>query len=315
LKTPIEVWRPLIAADALARSKLRALLAPHKGEARGPQARSAYDAFLQQISLAAGVSYRPETIGGVSGWWCVPASAKTGAAVLYLHGGWFVLGSASAYRNFVGQIAARTQVAAFIPDYRLAPEHPLPAALDDSRAVYDGLAEAGWHSMAVAGDSAGGALTIELLASLAQRPGAVRPAAGVLLSPVTDLTLSGETWESRAQADVLFTKEQVRELVALYLGGADATRASASPLYLDLDGLPPIRLHVGDDEVLLDDGRMLAQRAEAAGVDVRLDVWEGMLHGFPTALDMFEASRTALDEVATFLIQRLSIEESPVRGA
>jgi epsilon-lactone hydrolase len=315
LTTPIEVWRPIVAADALARSKLRALLAPHKGEARGPQARGAYDAFLQQISLAADVSYQPETIHGVLGWWCIPPGAKKGAAVLYLHGGWFVLGSASAYRNFVGHIAARTKVAAFIPDYRLAPEHPLPAALDDSRAVYDGLAEAGWRSMAVVGDSAGGALAIELLASLAQRPGAVRPAAAFLLSPVTDLTLSGGTWESRDQADVLFTKEQVRELVALYLGGADATSALASPIYLALHGLPPIRLHVGDDEVLLDDARRFARRAEAAGVDVRLDVWEGMLHGFPTALDMFEASRTALDEVATFLIERLSIEKSPVRGA
>jgi monoterpene epsilon-lactone hydrolase len=315
LTTPIEVRRPLVANDAQARTKLREMLAPHKGEARGPQARGAYDAFLQQVSPAADVAYRPETIGGISGWWCIPTQAKTGAAVLYLHGGWFMLGSAGAYRNFVGHIAARTHVATFIPDYRLAPEHPLPAAIDDARAVYDGLAEAGWRSMALAGDSAGGALVIELLASLAHRYGTVRPVAGVLLSPVTDLTLSGGTWESRDQADVLFTKEQVREIVALYLGGADPTSALASPIYLDLQGLPPLRLHTGDDEVLLDDSRRFALRAETAGVDVRLDIWEGMLHGFPTGLGVFEASRRALDEIATFLNERLSINESPVRGA
>jgi epsilon-lactone hydrolase len=305
------VRRPLVAHDAPARTKLRELLAPHKGEARGPQARGAYDAFLQQVSPATDVSYRPETIGGVSGWWCVPTRPKTGATVLYLHGGWFMLGSAIAYRSFVGHIAARTQVATFIPDYRLAPEHPLPAAIDDSRAVYDGLAEAGWRSIAVAGDSAGGALVIELLASLAHRQGTVRPAAGVLVSPVTDLTLSGGTWESRDQADLLFTKEQIQGIVSLYLGGADATSPLASPIYLDLQGLPPLRLHTGDDEVLLDDSRRFALRAEAAGVDVRLDIWEGMLHGFPTALDVFEASRMALDEITTFLTERLSINNDP----
>jgi len=299
----IEVWRPLAPADAPARTKLRALLAPHKGEMRGPEARGFYDAFMQQIRAATDVSYRSEVINGVSGWWCIPSAAKAERAILHLHGGWFVLGSANAYRNFVSQIAARTQTATFIPDYRLAPEHPLPAALEDARAVYDGLAEGGARHIAVTGDSAGGALAIELLASLAQTPGAVRPTAGVLLSPVTDLTLSGETWVSRDQADLLFTKEQIRAIISLYLAGADAASAQASPINLDLHDLPPLRLHTGDDEMLLDDSRRFVQRANAAGVDVRLDVWEGMQHGFPTAFDTFEASRMALDEIAAFLIR------------
>jgi epsilon-lactone hydrolase len=309
-----EVWRPLVPTDALARTKLRALLAPHKGEMRGPQARSAYDAVVQQVSPAGDVSYRPEAINGVPGWWCIPSGAEAGGAILYLHGGWFVLGSANAYRNFAGHIAARTHTATFIPDYRLAPEHPLPAAVDDARAVYDGLAEAGWRRIGVVGDSAGGALAIELLASLARRPGTVPPAAGVLLSPVTDLTLSGGTWVSRDQADLFFTKEQIRDVVSLYLDGADAASAPASPISLDVHGLPPLRLHVGDDEMLLDDSRRFAQQAAAAGVDVRLDVWEGMLHVFPTALDVFEASRTALDEVAAFLNDHLSLQESSTTG-
>ena len=226
-----------------------------------------------------------------------------------------MLGSARAYRNFVGHIAARTNTATFIPDYRLAPEHPLPAAVDDARAVYDGLAGAGSSRIGIVGDSAGGALAIELLASLAERQGALRPAAGVLFSPVTDLTLSGETWVSRDLADLFFTREQVQGVISLYLHGADAASAAASPINLDLHGLPPLRLHAGDDEMLLDDSRRFAQRAEAAGVDVRLDVWEGMLHVFPTALDTFKASRIALDEVATFLIEHLSTEEPSIRGS
>jgi monoterpene epsilon-lactone hydrolase len=294
-----EFWRSLDPADALARTKLRALLAGHKGEMRGPEARGAYDALMQQDSRAANVSYRPEAIHGVSGWWCLPANAEAGRAILFLHGGWFVLGSADAYRNFVGQIAARARTATFIPDYRLAPEHTLPAAIDDARSVYEGLVEAGQQRIAVAGDSAGGALAIELLESLERRPAAVRPTAGVLLSPVTDLTLSGGTWASRDAADLFFRKEQVEEVIALYLGGADPANPLASPIFLNLQGLPPLRLHTGDDEMLLDDSRRFAQRAQAAGVDV----WEGMLHVFPSGFDMFEASRKALDEVATFLVE------------
>jgi monoterpene epsilon-lactone hydrolase len=298
-----EVWHSLASADATARTKLRAQLAPSKGAIRGPEARPAYDAFMQRVRPAADVTYREEAIHGVSGCWCIPAGAVAGRAILYLHGGWFMLGSANAYRNFVGHIAARAHAVTFIPDYRLAPEHPLPAAIDDARAVYEGLADEGYSRIAVAGDSAGGALAIELLASLARRNGAVRPVAGVLLSPVTDLTLSGETWITRDQADLLFTKEQIRAIIAPYLGGTDPANALASPIFLDLHGLPPLRLHAGDDEMLLDDSRRFAQRAQGAGVDVRLDVWEGMLHVFPASFDMFEASQIALDDVAAFLIE------------
>jgi epsilon-lactone hydrolase len=171
---------------------------------------------------------------------------------------------AGAYRNFVGHIAARTRAAAFIPNYRLAPEHPLPAAIDDTRFVYDGLVEAGWRRIGVAGDSAGGTLAIELLASLVQRHAAVVPAAGVLLSPVTNLTLSGETWVSRDQADLIFTKDQAQEVTALYLAGADAASALASP---------PADDDAGDDDAieLLGASRFLAQalaKAERLGRNV-----------------------------------------------
>ncbi len=241
----------------------------------------------------------PDTITGVSGIWCRPADS-TDRTLLWLHGGWFIGGSAEAYRNFVGHFAARSGAAAFIPDYRLAPEHPYPAAVEDVRAAYKGLFDRGLGDVVVAGDSAGGTLALELLHWIFRNEFRAGPRGVVLLSPITDLSLSGETWESRDAADVLFTIEQARELIALYLGGADPS-LPFSPLTQDIAGFPPMRIHVGDDEVLLDDSVRLARRAEEAGIDVRLDVWEGMLHGFPAALETFEAANSALDDIAAFI--------------
>jgi acetyl esterase/lipase/ketosteroid isomerase-like protein len=298
--TPTITMRPLTGADAKARASLRGVLAPHKGE-RGDVAarRAAFDAIMRQTPAAQNIVYTADTIGGVPGLWCRP-SGPTGRTVLYLHGGWFVAGSPDAYRNFAGQIAARANVAVFIADYRLAPEHPFPAAVEDVRAAFDGLVERGFHDVVVVGDSAGGELALELLTGVVRDRLDVRPTSAVLLSPVTDLSLSGVTWESRDAADVLFTKQQVRELVDLYVGSADPTLPFSS-LAHDLSGFPPLRIHVGDDEVLLDDSLHLAQRAGDAGVDVRLDVWEGMLHVFPSGFAMFEAANVALEEVAAFI--------------
>lgn len=152
----------------------------------------------------------------------------------------------------------------------------------------------------VGGDSAGGALALELLHWVYAYELKARPSAAVLLSPITDLSLSGASWESRDAADVLFTKEQAREFIALYLGNADPSLPFA-PLTQDLAGFPPLRIHAGDDEVLLDDSVRLARHAEEFDVDVRLDVWEGMLHGFPAQLGTFEAADRAIDAIAAFI--------------
>lgn len=292
--------RPLTEADAKARESLRPFLAPHKGQ-RGSVAdgRAAFDAIMQRAPAAPNVEYAADTIGGILGIWCRPPN-PTNRTVLHLHGGWFVSGTPDAYRNFVGQIAARTNAAAFIPEYRLAPEHPFPAAIEDVQATYKGLIERGLRDLVIVGDSAGGSLTLELLARVVRDPNEVRPKGAVLLSPVTDLSLSAVTWESRDAADLLFTKQQVRELVDMYVGKADPALPFSS-LTSDLTGFPTLRIYVGDDEVLLDDSLHLAQRASDAGVDVRLDVWEGMLHVFPSSFAMFEAANTALDEIAAFI--------------
>ena len=228
--------------------------------------------------------------------------------VLNIHGGWFNWGSAEAYRNLVGHLAHHAEVVAFVPDYRLAPEHPFPAAAADVRATYFGLLELGYKKIAVTGDSAGGNLALGLLISLkaSQSNNLLAPVAGVLLSPVTDLSLSGASWATRAAADPYFTQSQVAELVRSYLDGTDPGNPLASPLHADLAGLPPILVHVGDDEVLLDDSVRFVERARAAGVDAKLDVWEGMVHVFLGSVGLLSASMQALQQIGSFLSQRFA---------
>jgi acetyl esterase/lipase len=200
-------------------------------------------------------------------------------------------------------------VSAFVPDYRLAPEHPFPAAPEDVRATYFGLVERGYSKIAVMGDSAGGNLALGLLVYLsANSPsGTVAPVGAVVLSPVTDLSLTGASWETRASADPYFTHPQAVELVRAYLNGHDAGDPFASPLLADLAGVPPVRVHVGADEVLLDDSRRFVERAVAAGVDIELDVWEGMVHGFLGGVGRLAASTEALEIGGAFLTRCFAV--------
>jgi len=293
---------PLSHEDSLGASALRASVAAFKGKLAGTAARGPFNDVMEHVVAPTDVTFAADTVGGISGVWAKPGGARPqkAAAILHLHGGWFNLGTASAYRNFVGHIAASAGAAAFVPDYRLAPEHPFPAAVTDVEACYRGLVEKGINKIAVTGDSAGGNLALVLL-SIERAP-----VGTVAISPVTDLALTGESYETRADADPYFTKSQVAGLVASYLGPTDPKDPLASPLYGDLSGLPPIRVHVGDDEVLLDDSRRYVERAALAGVDAELDVWMGMPHGFVTAIREFDAARQALKAIGAFLTERLS---------
>ena len=306
-KVPWSVLHPVTQEDAAAVAAMRAAVAPMKGKAAGTAGRGSFNSIMERVAVPDGVLFEAATVGGISGWWAKPAQSQEGAAVLHAHGGWFNWGTAQAYRNLVGQIALRAAADAFIPDYRLAPEHPFPAAIQDIEACYSQLVEMGFRKIAVTGDSAGGNLALALLstASAQTSKGGIPPVGAVAISPVTDLALAGESFDTRAEAEPYFTKSQVAGLVRSYLGDTDPKNPLASPLYGDLSGLPPIRVQVGDDEVLLDDSRRYVERAVAAGVDARLDVWMGMPHGFVTGVGRYNAANEALSAIGVFLKERI----------
>jgi acetyl esterase/lipase len=274
-----------------------------KGKLEGVGARAPFNGIMERVPSPDGVAFEADSVGGISGWWAMPTRARKRAAILHLHGGWFNWGAAQAFRKLVGHIATAAGAHAFIPDYRLAPEHPFPAALKDAEACYRGLVDRGIKKIALTGDSAGGNLALLLLfiASAQAGPAGIAPEGAVALSPVTDLALTGESFETRADADPYFVKSQVAGLVRSYLGENDPKNPLASPLYGDLAGLPPVRVHVGDDEVLLDDSRRYVERAVAAGVDAKLDLWMGMPHGFVSSVGNLHAANQALGAIGTFL--------------
>src|SRR5882672_344779 len=303
----VVVIHPLDAEDASTTAQIRSATRAQKGVPWRIEARKQYDALLEAVSPRTDVTFESATVGNVPGLWVHPASSRSDEAILHLHGGWFVSGTATAYRHLVGHIAARAGARAFVPDYRLAPEHPFPAAVDDALAAYRGMDDSGIRRIAVTGDSAGGNLALVLASCVSAKEVAARAilVGAVALSPVTDLTLSGASYETRAEADPFFTREQISELVHSYLGSVDARDPLASPLYGRHSGMPSTRIHVGDDEVLLDDSLRYVERAVAAGVDARADVWMGMPHGFPGSIGRLKAAKQALDAIGMFLTERL----------
>jgi acetyl esterase/lipase len=298
---------PLSPEDFAAITALRSIVISMKGKLQGSAARGQFNGIIERVSTPQDITFEADTVGGISGWWARSANSKKGAAVLHLHGGWFNLGTAQAYRSLVGHIASSAEADAFIPDYRLAPEHPFPCAIKDGEASYRGLVDRGITKIALSGDSAGGNLVLVLLSVASGKvfQGSVLPAGAVALSPVTDLALTGESFATRAEADPYFTRPQAAGLIRSYLGDTDPRDPLASPLYANLAGLPAIRVHVGDDEVPLDDSRRYVERAVEAGVDATLDIWMGMPHGFINGVGQLNAATQALSAIGTFLRGRL----------
>jgi monoterpene epsilon-lactone hydrolase len=289
--------------DRAAMLALRGLIALQPESGLGPEARPGFDALMEKTPAAHGVTYEAAEVG-VVGWWCRPGDAVAGAAILYLHGGAYVVGSAAAYRNFAGQIAARAKAATFVAGYALAPERPFPIAFDDAKAAYRAVAAAGFTRIAIAGDSAGGGLALAVLAAVATeaRLGTLpAPSAAAVMSPWIDLALTGDSMDAKASADPLLTRTSLAAAAHLYLGEHDPRDPRVSALHGDFTDLPPVLLHVGEDEVLLDDARRYAAAAEAAGISAELHVWQGMVHVFPANLALLRAAPEALDSLADFL--------------
>jgi len=222
--------------------------------------------------------------------------------ILYFHGGVYVIGSAATSVPLVSDLARRTNAKAITLDYRLAPEHPYPAAVEDARAAYEGLLERGVDpgQIALAGDSAGGGLAVATLLALKDN-GTPLPCGAYLMSPYADLTLSGDTILDREAVDPILTPVGLRLRIPDYVAGADAAEPLISPIFGDLTGLPPLLIQVGSNEVLLSDALRLAARAATADVAVTLEVTPGVPHVFQGYAAMLDEGSAALDRAAAFL--------------
>lgn len=258
-------------------------------------------ASSRMAKMPAGIKVSPVTIDGLSAEWILPAQATKDKVILYTIGGGYVSGSCNDHRSMVAKIAKGSGVSTLLFEYRLAPEHPYPAALEDSVAAYRWLLAQGVspaHIMIV-GESAGGGLCLATLLALRDQ-GIPLPAAAVALSPWTDLKLTGESHRTKAQV-CLSPKGMSTVCSKYYVGDNDPCLPWISPLYGDLYGLPPILIYVGEYETLLDDSTRFAEKAKAAGVDVTLRVGEGMVHCFPLLAPLFPEATQAMDEICAFI--------------
>jgi acetyl esterase/lipase len=270
-----------------------------------PEQRARIDALMSQMPLAAGVVAVEGPIGGVPAIECRPegdGADPTLPVVLYLHGGGFRIASALAYRSYMSHLAAVIGARVVVIDYRLAPEHPYPAALQDVVAAYRGLLDQGVAPgrVVVAGDSAGGGLAASLVLS-ARAEGLPAPAGIVCSSPWADLTVTAKSYEANAATDRLFSRESAETAGAMYLAGHDPADPLVSPVFGDWVGAPPMLVQVGDVEVLLDDALRLAARASEAGVEVTLHVEPEMPHIWPMSYPAFPEAVAAVEEIAAFV--------------
>ena len=264
--------------------------------------RQRFEGLAALFPVGADVEIERVSAGGVPAEWIAAPAAKRDRVVLYLHGGGYVIGSIATHRELAAGISRAAAARVLLIDYRLAPEHPHPAAVEDAVAAYRWLVANGAAPArtVVAGDSAGGGLTVATLVAL-RDAGAPLPAAAVCLSPWVDLEGVGESMTSKSAADPLVQRDGLLHMAALYLNGLSPRHALAAPLHADPTGLPPLLIQVGEAETLLDDAIRLARRAEAAGVQVTLDVWDEMIHVWQLFAPMLPEGRQAIEKIGAFV--------------
>ena len=241
------------------------------------------------------------------GWrreWVTAAGTEAERTILYLHGGGYVIGSPATHRGLAERLSKAAAARVLVIDYRLAPENPFPAAVEDAATAYRWLLASGTEAgkIAVAGDSAGGGLTAATLVAL-REAGDALPAAGVCISPWVDMEGIGESMTARAGLDPMVQKEGLLGMAGLYLQGADPRSPLAAPLYANLDGLPPLLVQVGTSETLYDDATRLADRAKAASVDVTLEPWDEMIHVWHLFAEALPEGQKAIDRIGEFVRQ------------
>jgi epsilon-lactone hydrolase len=273
--------------------------------------RTAFNDLMARVPIAGDVEHVATSIGGVDAVDVTIRGADAANTILYFHGGVYVIGAAASSVSLVSDLARRAQANAVTVDYRLAPENPYPAAVDDARAAYEGLLARGVDpgQIALAGESAGGGLAVATLVAL-RDAGTPLPSSAFLMSPYADLTLSGETMIANQAIDPILTPEGLRLRVPDYVGAADAADPQISPIFGDLRGLPPILIQVGSHEILLSDALRLASRAAVDEVPVTLEVTPGVPHVFQGFAAMLDEAGVALDRAASFLDTHFASERS-----
>ena len=276
-----------------------------RGQVTLAEQRASFDTDMGAVPLAHGCSVESLDLSGIPSEKITPSGAAPGKALLYLHGGGHVIGSLKSHRHLVSRLAVAAGVAAFHIDYRLAPEHPYPAALEDALKVYKQILATGIapEDMVVGGESAGGNLATALLLKV-REDGLPQPAGLYLLSPWLDMTTAGESYQKIGARDPIITREGIEMVSAAYLGGKP-DNAFTSPVRADLAGLPPVLIQVGSEEVLLSDSLTFANRAAMAGVEVKLHVWPEMPHAWPLFHVFIRAGLAAIDEAGQWMRQRL----------
>ncbi len=269
--------------------------------------RAGMEQMTGMLPLPPGLSLEPIAVNGIPAEWVSAPGAAADRAVLYLHGGGYVIGSIRTHRELAGRISAASGARCLVIDYRLGPESPFPAAVEDATSAYRWLIAAGFSpgKLAIAGDSAGGGLTVATLIAL-RDAGVALPATAVCISPWVDLEGMGESMTTKAALDPMVQREPLRQMAQLYLGGADARAPLASPLWGELRGLPPLLVQVGSAETLLDDSTRLAQRARAAGVEVELEIWPDMIHVWHAFAGLIPEGIEAIARIGVHLKKRLA---------
>lgn len=272
------------------------------------QRREAMAAMTDALPIPADTEVRTMESSVRGDWVSVPES-QDAHTILYLHGGAYIAGSPSTHTSLVSAICSASNARAFVAQYRLAPEHPFPAAVEDAVAAYDWLlncdemsefGERAAEHIVVAGDSAGGGLTVAMLVR-ARELGMPMPAAAVCMSPWADLTCSGVGYSTRAKSDPITDGSNILDMANIYLNGAENSAPLASPVFADLTGLPPLFIQAGADEVLVGDSFLLEARAHECGVPATLEVWAGMVHVWHAFYPMLSEGRDAISGIGRFL--------------
>jgi len=281
---------------------LRAKLASRVRSDDYRQRRKDMDAGFLQYGIARDVTVEPVTANGVRAEWTSTPQDDRDAALLYVHGGGYVIGSLDSHRHMVSEAGRATKSWALALDYRLAPEHPFPAAVEDAVAGYRYLLSRGIRPgrIAIAGDSAGGGLVVAALLAI-RDAGLAQPAGGWCISPWVDMEGIGESMSSRAAADPMVQRAGLLDMAGLYLNGADPRSPLAAPIYADLRGLSPLLIQVGAAETLLDDAIRLAKVAGAADVRVDLQVWPEMVHVWHLFYPELKAGRHAIEQGGAYV--------------